>query len=85
MSFTVRLPRRVAKLLDRLPRDIQRRILGKLEMLEKDPRPLESEKLAGAGEFYRVRSGDWRVIYTVRDKELVVLVVRIGHRREVYR
>ena len=43
------------------------------------------EKLAGPEDLYRVRVGDWRIVYAIRDRELVVIVIRIGHRREVYR
>jgi mRNA interferase RelE/StbE len=43
------------------------------------------EKLAGPEDLYRVRVGDWRMVYAIRDRELVVIVIRIGHRREVYR
>lgn len=85
MMFTVRLPIRVAKCLDQLPGKIRRKVLSKLEMLEQNPRPFGAEKLSGTDGLYRIRAGDWRIVYTVRDQELLVLVIRIGHRREVYR
>jgi mRNA interferase RelE/StbE len=85
MSYTVRFEGRTAKALDRLPGDVHTRIVRKLEALEEDPRPMGVEKLAGSGDLYRVRVGDWRIVYAIRDSELVVIVVRIGHRGDVYR
>ena len=85
MSYTVRLDSRTLKTLDRLPGDMHGRVMRKLEALQEDPRPVGVEKLAGPEDLYRVRVGDWRIVYAIRDRELVVIVIRIGHRREVYR
>jgi mRNA interferase RelE/StbE len=85
MKYTVRLNTRVGKVLDRLPPDIRRRLVRRLEALEDNPRPRGVEKLAGVDELYRVRIGTYRIVYAIRDRELVVIVVRIGHRRDVYR
>ena len=85
MSYTVRLDSRTLKTLDRLPGDMHGRVMRKLESLQEDPRPVGVEKLAGPEDLYRVRVGDWRIVYAIRDRELVVIVIRIGHRREVYR
>ena len=85
MSDTVRFDFRTRKTLDRLPDDLHGRILRKLEVLQQDPRPSGVEKLAGPEDLYRVRVGDWRIVYAIRDRELIVIVIRIGHRREVYR
>ena len=85
MKYTVRLHTRVGKVLDRLPPDIRRRLVRRLEALEDNPRPRGVEKLAGVVELYRVRVGTYRIVYAIRDRELVVIVVRIGHRRDVYR
>jgi len=68
--------------LDRL---IQARILRSLHRLAAGPRSAANVKALRGGGRYRLRVGDWRVIYTLRDDVLVVLVVRIAHRREVYR
>ena len=53
--------------------------------LANDPRPPGCDKLAGVENLYRIRVGDYRVVYQIRDEMLLVLVVKIGHRREVYR
>jgi len=61
-----------------------RRILTRIEALVDDPRPVGSEKLSGQ-ERYRVRQGNYRILYEIIDDELVVTVVKVGHRRHVYR
>ena len=85
MTYTVRLDSHTWKGLASLSADIRSRILRKLKALEDDPRPPGVVKLSGPEDLYRVRVGDWRIVYAIRDRELVVVVIRIGHRREVYR
>jgi mRNA interferase RelE/StbE len=65
------------------PKD-RRRIITRIEGLSADPRPHGCEKLSGL-EQYRVRQGDYRLIYSVDDEARTVVIVRIGHRRDVYR
>jgi mRNA interferase RelE/StbE len=61
------------------------RLVAAMRELAGQPRPPGCEKLAGPEDFYRIRVGDYRIVYQVRDEVLLVLVVKIGHRREVYR
>jgi mRNA interferase RelE/StbE len=68
-----------------LPREVQRRIVDKLEALADDPRPVGVKALVNGGGRLRLRVGDYRVIYRVEDAHLVVLVITVGHRRDVYR
>ena len=84
MSYRVILPKSVQKRLDRLPDDVARRIMVRLGTLESNPRPADVKKLKGRPA-WRVRVGDYRILYEIHDRELVVIVVTIGHRREVYR
>ena len=63
----------------------QRRIQAVIELLAVDPRPPGAKKLTGGDGVWRVRTGDYRVVYEVHDKVLHVLVVAVGHRREIYR
>ena len=60
------------------------RIVAVIHKLATNPRPEGAKKLVGL-KYYRIRVGDYRVIYDVRDSELVILVVEVGHRREIYR
>lgn len=68
----------------KLPRDVQERIAPIIGGLANNPRPSGAKKLQGEDDLYRVRSGDYRVVYQVTDKALVILVVRIRHRKDVY-
>ena len=63
----------------------RRRIVAGIRALADDPRPPGCEKLAGEDDRYRVRVGRYRVIYEIGDAELLVFVVRVGHRKDVYR
>jgi len=63
----------------------RQRIVAGIRLLADDPRPPGCEKLAGEGDRYRIRVGRYRVIYSVGDGELLVVVVRVGHRKDVYR
>ena len=83
--YTVRLTRRAAKELAKLPRRVQERIATAVDGLQADPRPAGVTKLSGEENLYRIRVGDYRVIYDIQEAVLIVLVVRVGHRRDVYR
>ena len=67
------------------PRSVRARIVSRIEALAQTPRPRGSQKLAGDEERYRIRQGSYRVVYAVDDTARVVEVVKIGHRRDVYR
>ena len=74
------------KELEALPsKKIRQRVVTRIRALAADPRPSGSEKLAGYDDHYRVRQGAYRVVYSVSDRELVVWVVKVGHRKDVYR
>jgi mRNA interferase RelE/StbE len=74
----------VAKDLRRIPNQDLRRILAVIDSLSEEPRPSGVEKLSGQ-ERYRVRQGSYRIIYEINDREVVVVVVKVGHRKDVYR
>jgi mRNA interferase RelE/StbE len=74
----------VAKDLRRIPNQDLRRILATVDLLSEEPRPSGIEKLSGQ-EKYRIRQGNYRIIYEIKDDEVVVVVVKVGHRRDVYR
>ena len=74
----------VRKDLDPIPKRDVRRILAAITKLAEEPRPPQSCKLSGS-EKYRLRCGSFRVLYEIQDEVLVVCVVKVGHRREVYR
>jgi mRNA interferase RelE/StbE len=84
MPYRVELKPRADKQLRALPRSVQLRVVRALDDLADEPRPQGVKKLAGKDDLYRIRVGDYRIIYQIQDERLVVLVVRIGHRREIY-
>jgi mRNA interferase RelE/StbE len=83
-SFEIRFKSSVAKDLRGLPNKDVRRILQRIEALKKDPRPPGCEKLSDQ-ERYRLRQSAYRIIYEISNHELIIIVVKIGHRREVYK
>ena len=84
-SYKLVIKRSAAKELEAVgSRKDRRRIVVKIRSLAVDPRPLGYQKLSGS-EKYRVRQGSYRIVYSIEDDRLVVTVVRIVHRREVYR
>lgn len=83
-GFSIYFKRSAAKELASLPKTDLKRVLARIESLADDPRPRGVEKLS-AQERYRVRQGRYRIIYSIQDDELTVWVVKIGHRKDVYR
>ena len=83
--YRIELKPSAAKSLDRLPVDLQKRIVRALETLAANPHPPGVVKMAGDDNLWRLRVGDFRIVYEIHDDVLLVLVLRIGHRREVYR
>jgi mRNA interferase RelE/StbE len=85
VAYEVEFEPQVAKQLRDMQRADLQRVMDRVKALADDPRPQGSEKLAGMANAWRIRSGNYRVVYTVDDRAQVVTVTRVGHRREVYR
>ena len=83
-SYELRLKESVAKDLRHLPNEDVRRILERIDALRNEPRPTGCEKLS-ALERYRIRQGVYRIIYEINDRELLIIVVKVGHRSETYK
>ena len=84
-TYHVDIARRAVKALAALPRREQQRIRAAIDLLADNPRPPGCVAMTGEAHAYRVRVGNYRIIYEVLDDRLVVQVVRVGHRRDVYR
>lgn len=84
-AWRIEFSRAAARQFAALPRKEQERLRARIDRLAENPRPAGVRKLAGEEGLYRLRSGDYRVIYTVQDEVLLVLVLKVGHRREAYR
>jgi mRNA interferase RelE/StbE len=83
--YTIEFARTARRELADIPKDAQRRIAQKIDALAIDPRPQGVEKLSGHDALYRVRVGDFRIIYEIQDRRVIVTILRIGNRRDVYR
>jgi mRNA interferase RelE/StbE len=83
--YQVLIARSAEKQLKKLLPQVQRKIAAVIMSLAIEPRPYGSKKLTGTVSSYRVRVGDYRVIYDIYEREIVVSVLKIGHRRDIYR
>ncbi len=83
--YEVRFKPSVQKTLDGLQKKLVTRILNRIEQLAVEPRPRDARKLKGSTDYYRIRSGDYRIIYTVQDDIFLILVVAIGERGSIYK
>ena len=85
MSYRIALAPSAARQVRKLDPQARRRIQAALELLADDPRPPAAIQLVGGSGEWRVRTGDYRIVYEIEDDRLIVLVLRAGHRREIYR
>jgi mRNA interferase RelE/StbE len=85
MAYSILLAPSAEQQLKSLAEPVQKRIVKRLRTLRANPRPQGVKKLADEDDLYRIREGDYRIIYAIRDKDLIVLIVKIGARKEVYR
>ncbi|HBP89783.1 MAG TPA: type II toxin-antitoxin system RelE/ParE family toxin [Nitrospirales bacterium] len=85
MAYSILLAPPAERQLKAFSQAVQKRLVKRLKRLQANPRPQGVKKLVGGGDLYRVREGDYRIIYTIRDKALIVLVLKFGDRKEVYR
>lgn len=85
MAYSIQFTARALRDLVALDRPVQQRLRHRIDRLAQNPFPAGAKKLHGEEPYYRIRVGDYRVIYQVEARQLRVVVVKIGHRREVYR
>ncbi|OGW88693.1 MAG: addiction module antitoxin [Omnitrophica bacterium RIFCSPLOWO2_01_FULL_50_24] len=84
-SYKLSFKRSAEKELRAIPSPFLRKVVDKIRLLSEDPRPHGTQMLAGDDRYFRIRQGDWRIIYEVNDGAEEVIVIKIGHRREVYK
>ena len=83
--YLITITKAALKSITRLDKQTQLRIQQAIDGLERNPRPFGVQKLRGEPNGYRLRVGDYRILYEIRDNELLVFVVKVGHRKEIYR
>jgi len=83
-KYKIQIKSSAVKELNKLPKKDLKKVVLKIQALSEDPRPSGCEKLSG-DEKYRIRHGNYRIIYAIQDEILVVYVVKIGHRRDIYK
>lgn len=85
MKYSVHLTRTAEKQLKKLPKQFQTKVAAVLLSLQIDPWPYGSKKLSGFESTFRLRVGEYRIIYEVQKKEVIVTVLKIGNRKDIYR
>lgn len=85
MTYRVQVAPAAVRQLRKLDPNARRRVQAAIELLMEQPRPSGAKKLVGGDSEWRVRTGDHRIIYEIHDDVLLVLVIAVGHRRDVYR
>ena len=85
MKYTIVIDRKAFKYLSKLPVRLKSQIKRKIDNLAENPRPQGYKELKGAKGYFRIRSGDYRIIYKIADDILIITVLEIGDRREIYR
>ncbi len=85
MTYRITLTPAAASQLRKFDPQVRRQMQAALELLSSDPRPPAATQLVGGAGEWRVRTGDYRIVYEIEDEELLVLVLRVGHRREICR
>ena len=84
-SYKLLIKPSAANEIESAPKKNRLRIIKRIQELSSDPRPPGCEKLSGHDDKYRVRQGTYRIVYSISDASLIVCVVKVGHRKEVYR
>jgi mRNA interferase RelE/StbE len=85
VAYTIQFKPLALRQLEKLPRDVQKKLAAKIEALRDDPFPAGCKKMSAIADTWRVRVGDYRVVYQVLQKVLLILVLTVGHRKDVYR
>ena len=84
MTYRVEVAAAAVRQLRKVDRPAQRRVQAAIELLAAEPRPNGAKKLVGGNGEWRVRTGDYRIVYEIHDDVLLVLVIAVGHRRDIY-
>lgn len=84
MTYSVRIAPAAERQLRKFDPQVRRRVQAAIDLLATNPRPPKATQLVGGAGEWRVRTGDYRIVYEVHDDQIVVLILRVGHRRDIY-
>jgi mRNA interferase RelE/StbE len=82
-NYKIEIKKSASKEIAKLPKTVLKRVLNKIQLLSLEPRPSGCKKLS-ADEKYRVRIGDYKILYSIEDDKLVIYIVKVGHRKNIY-
>ena len=85
LPYRIEFTPAAARQLRKLTPEVRKRVSARIDALASDPRPAGTEKLGAEDGLYRVRAGDYRIVYTVADDVVLVVIVKIGHRADIYK
>ncbi|UCD52008.1 MAG: type II toxin-antitoxin system RelE/ParE family toxin [Phycisphaerales bacterium] len=85
MAYRIEIDRQALKALAALPKKVQRQVAARIDALAEDPFPSDAQQIKGQDDIWRIRSGSYRIAYTVRQNILCILVLRVGDRKDFYR
>jgi len=85
LSYRIEIKRSAAKALKEIPKANRKRIVEKIDSLAESPPNPDTTKMKGNNPFHKVRIGDYRIVYEIQEDVLVILVIKIGHRKDIYR
>lgn len=85
MMYHVYITEKAFKQLSKLPKPIQKKISENIDALSDNPRPAQSKKLKGYDDLYRIRIADYRVVYEIVNQQVLITILRVAHRKDVYK
>jgi mRNA interferase RelE/StbE len=85
MRYSIKIKKNVKKLLFRLPNNIVKKVSNKIDTLSENPRPVGCKKITNTINKYRIRIGNYRILYSINDDILIIEVIKIAHRKDIYR
>jgi len=85
LSYKIEVKKSAAKDLKKIPKADRKRIVDKIDSLAENPPLKETTKMKGNNPFHKIRVGDYRIVYEIQEDVLLILIIKIGHRKDIYR
>ena len=85
LRYKIEVKKPAAKNLKKIPKGDRKHIIDKIDSLAENPPSLDTTKMKGNNPFYKVRVGDYRIVYEIQEDVLLILIVKVGHRKDIYR